>query len=144
MFSKRDEKEYERRFNNYIFRVIKNEYVRFKKSERKRIEELTLNEYTNDDIEKIDYLRGDTDINIQTLFTPSELELVCADERIYSAIKPLTYNEKFTVFLCVILDKSYTQVAKILGYKSVSSVTRLLDKALNKIRSNLANERRNK
>ncbi|MBE5822340.1 MAG: sigma-70 family RNA polymerase sigma factor [Clostridiales bacterium] len=142
--SKEEREDYERRFNGYIMRIIKNEYIRFSKKRCRKSVEISLNDYTESGIERIECIVGENDIEIREFFTPDELELICEDEVFYRAIKPLTRREKLTVFLCVILEQSATDAAKIMNYSSVSSVTRLLEKAISKIQNNLKNNGGNK
>ena len=57
--------------------------------------------------------------------------------RHYRAVKPLSLDEKIVVFLCVILDEDTKKVAKMMGYASTTSVTRLLKQAKEKMRNNI-------
>ena len=59
-----------------------------------------------------------------------------SDINMYKAIKPLTFNEKVVVFLYFILEKNTQEIAEIMGYKDRSSIKRICNKAINKIRNN--------
>ncbi len=58
--SKEEREEYERRFHNFMLKIIRNEYISFSKKEKTK--EVSLNELFLDDIELIDMLGGDSDV----------------------------------------------------------------------------------
>jgi len=129
-FSNEEKREYERRFNNYILKLISKTYKNYKK-----------NEYLKDisffDVQSFeDKLIGDNDVIFEENIVPQKLEEIMSDINMYKAIKPLTFNEKVVVFLYFILEKNTQEIAEIMGYKDRSSIKRICNKAINKIRNN--------
>ena len=135
--SKEEKEDYERRFNGYIMRIIKNEYIRYSKSKAKERRVSSLNEISCDGIECIQNLIGEKDIYIEEVFAPEELELIFEDASIYRAVKSLTRKEKLAIFLCFILEMDKSEVAEILGYSSGQSVYITCERAISKIRNKI-------
>ena len=126
--------DYERRFNGYIMRIIKNEYIRWSKKEKERQKVISLNITTDIETELIEELIGDNDISVKESLAPNELELIFEDARVYRAVKSLTYKEKLAIFLCFILELDKNQVAKIMGFSSQQSVYKICERAISKIK----------
>jgi len=127
------ERAYEERFNWYILKVINKTYKNYLKSQKQQ----RLDPYgqfigglcDNDVI-------GDEDVLYEEEIMPKRLEDIMCDLRMHKAIKPLTFNEKVVVFLFFILEKSTEEIAKIMGYKDRSSINRVCNKAIKKIKDN--------
>ena len=134
-FNKEEREDYERRFNAYIMRIIKNVYIQFRRKERRK--ELSLNDFASDGYEFIEMIAGEDDIKFKESLAPKELELLFEDKSIYRAVKSLTYKEKLAIFLCVVLEMNKKDVAKILGFKSDKSVYKVCNKAIVKIRKKI-------
>ena len=73
-FNKEQREDYERRFNAYIMRIIKNVYIQFRRKERRK--ELSLNDFASDGYEFIEMIAGEDDIKFEESLTPKELELL--------------------------------------------------------------------
>ena len=136
-FSKEYKENYERKFNSYIIKCINGVYKNYLRDNTKSREECILNELIDEEIELLDLISSNDENEFEEVIAPKNLENYMSDYKLYKAVKPLTLNEKLVVFLCVILDKKTIDVAKIMGYSSTTSVTRLLKKAMKKIRNNL-------
>ena len=137
LYSKEYKEDYERRFNAYMMLLIKGAYKDFISEKQRRRAELSLDEFTNGVFCLLDILQGDSDVGYNEEISASKLEKLPDGSEISRAIEPLTSDEKSAVFFCVVLEQTATEVAPKLGYKSVSSVTRLVEKALDKIRKRL-------
>ncbi len=135
--SKEEREDYERRFNGYIMRIIKNEYIRYSKNKAKERRVSSLNEISCDGIECIQNLIGEKDVYIEEVFAPEEIELIFENASIYRAVKSLTRKEKLAIFLCFILEIDKSEVAEIMGYSSGQSVYKTCERAIVKIRKNL-------
>lgn len=135
--SKEEREDYERRFNGYIMRIIKNEYIRYSKNKAKERRVSSLNEISWDGIECIQNLMGEKDVYIEEVFAPEEIELIFEDASVYRAVKSLTRKEKLAIFLCFILEMDKGEVAEILGYSSGQSVYKICERAIVKIRKKL-------
>ena len=135
--SKEEREDYERRFNGYIMRIIKNEYIRYSKNKAKERRVSSLNEISCDGIECIQNLIGEKDVYIEEVFAPEEIELIFENASIYRAVKSLTRKEKLAIFLCFILEMDKSEVAEIMGYSSGQSVYKTCERAIVKIRKKL-------
>ena len=103
----------ERTFNAYMIKSIKNVYFRYFENQKGRFD--SLNEVTNGGDELIDLLVGDTDVVLYEKVEPKKLE-------------------KLAIFLYHTTEKSVSEIAKTIGYKSADSVKRLCDRTTEKIR----------
>ncbi|MBE5813011.1 MAG: sigma-70 family RNA polymerase sigma factor [Clostridiales bacterium] len=127
------QKEYEERFNWYILKTIRKTYKNYLKSRRQQYMDsfgqfhalLCENEIV-----------GDYDVLFEEEIVPQRLEDVMSDFKMYKSIKPLTFNEKVVVFLYFILEKNTQEIADIMGYKDRSSINRICNRAIKKIKSN--------
>ena len=127
------QKEYEERFNWYILKTIRKTYKNYLKSRRQQYMDsfgqfhalLCENEIV-----------GDYDVLFEEEIVPQRLEDVMSDFKLYKSIKPLTFNEKVVVFLYFILEKNTQEIADIMGYKDRSSINRICNRAIKKIKSN--------
>lgn len=135
--SKEEREDYERRFNGYIMRIIKNEYIKYSKNKAKERRVSSLNEISCDGIECIQNLIGEKDVYIEEFFAPEEIELIFENVSIYRAVKSLTRKEKLAIFLCFVLEIDKSEVAEIMGYSSGQSVYKTCERAIVKIRKNL-------
>lgn len=151
--SKEEREDYERRFNGYIMRIIKNQYVTYLKHNKNR--ELSLNVLNQDGEEFIDLIVDDDDIYscddfeifVQSGNLPfkyNELEILFEDVRVYNAVKSLTDKEKLAIFLCQVLQMDKQEMAKELGVKYGDSAMRIYRKAIRKVKNNLLRNGGNK
>lgn len=90
-----------------------------------------------EDTELLDLIESKDYREFEERIAPKNLENVMSKHRHYRAVKPLSLDEKIVVFLCVILDEDTKKVAKMMGYASTTSVTRLLKQAKEKMRNNI-------
>lgn len=135
--SKEYKEDYERRFNAYMMLQIKGAYKDYIRSLQRRRRECSLDECIEGSMRLLDVLIGDDDVSVNEKVVPSELENTMSRSKYRRAIEPLTLNEKSAVFFCVVLNETATKAAKHMGYKSTSSVTRLVESAMEKIRRNI-------
>lgn len=150
-FNKEYIEAYERRFNAYIMRIIKNEYLDYLRCCKKK--EISLNELNGDGVELIDLIVGETDVcykddfdDLENLLLKgrlsskyNELEMVFKDTCVYNAVKSLTEKEKLAIFLCKVLEIDKKEMAKELGVKCGDSAMRIYRKAIDKVRNNIMN-----
>lgn len=123
----------ERMFNAYVIKTIKNVYL--KHIENDNIQIVSLNEVTNGGDELIDLLVGDNDIAIYEEIVPKKLEKVFSNKLLHDIVESLTYKEKLAIFLYHISDKTVSEMAEIIGFKSSDSVKRISDRTIEKIRT---------
>ena len=122
-------REYEERFNWYILKVISKTYKNYLRNKQ--------NKYAKEVYEiNMDLLVGDNDVIFEENIVPQRLEEIVCDFNMYRAIKPLTFTEKVVVFLFFILEKNTREIADIMGYKDRSSVYRVCNRAIKKIKEN--------
>lgn len=151
--SKEEREDYERRFNGYIMRIIKNQYITYLKHNKNR--ELSLNVLNQDGEEFIDLIVEDDDIYscddfeifVQSgnfPFKYNELEILFEDACVYNAVKSLTDKEKLAIFLCQVLQMDKQEMAKELGVKYGDSAMRIYRKAIRKVKNNLLRNGGNK
>lgn len=135
--SKEYKEDYERRFNAYIMLQIKGAYKDYLRSLQRRRREYSLDECINGSMRLLDVLIGDEDVPVKEKVAPVTLEDTMTRSKYRRAIEPLTLKEKSAVFFCVVLNETATKAAENMGYKSASSVTRLVESAMEKIRRNI-------
>ena len=122
----------ERTFNAYMIKSIKNVYFRYFENQKGRFD--SLNEVTNGGDELIDLLVGDTDVVLYEKVEPKKLENIFSNKLLHDIVESLTYREKLAIFLYHTTEKSVSEIAKTIGYKSADSVKRLCDRTTEKIR----------
>lgn len=123
----------ERMFNAYVIKTIKNVYL--KCMENDNMQTISLNEMTNGGDELIDLLVGDTDITLYEEIVPKKLEKIFSNKLLHDIVESLTYKEKLAIFLYHISDKTVSEMAEIIGFKSSDSVKRISDRTIEKIRT---------
>ena len=123
----------ERTFNAYMIKSIKNVYLRYLENEKEKI--ASLNEVTDGGDELIDLLVGDTDVTLYEEVVPKKLEKIFSNKLLHDIVESLTYKEKLAIFLYNVSDKTVSEMAEIIGFKSVDSVKRMSDRTLEKIRT---------
>ena len=123
----------ERMFNAYVIKTIKNVYL--KCMENDNMQTISLNEMTNGGDELIDLLVGDTDITLYEEIVPKKLEKIFINKLLHDIVESLTYKEKLAIFLYHISDKTVSEMAEIIGFKSSDSVKRISDRTIEKIRT---------
>ena len=123
----------ERTFNAYMIKSIKNVYLRYLENEKEKI--ASLNEVTDGGDELIDLLVGDTDVTLYEEVVPKKLEKIFTNKLLHDIVESLTYKEKLAIFLYNVSDKTVSEMAEIIGFKSVDSVKRMSDRTLEKIRT---------
>jgi len=123
----------ERMFNAYVIKTIKNVYL--KCMENDNMQTVSLNEMTNGGDELIDLLVGDTDITLYEEVVPKKLEKIFSNKLLHDIVESLTYKEKLAIFLYHISDKTVSEMAEIIGFKSSDSVKRISDRTIEKIRT---------
>ena len=123
----------ERMFNAYVIKTIKNVYL--KCMENDNMQTVSLNEMTNGGDELIDLLVGDTDITLYEEIVPKKLEKIFSNKLLHDIVESLTYKEKLAIFLYHISDKTVSEMAEIIGFKSSDSVKRISDRTIEKIRT---------
>ena len=132
--SEKDKIICEFQFDKYMRRIIFGTYRNFIKANMKTSELQSLNEVLESGYEIVDLLIGNTDIAINYNRINSKLENLMDSDLMYFATKPLTSKEKLAVFLCDICDLSYEKVARKMGYKTPSSVYKLVESGKKKIK----------
>ena len=123
----------ERTFNAYMIKSIKNVYLRYLENEKEKI--ASLNEVTDGGDELIDLLVGDTDVTLYEEVVPKKLEKIFSNKLLHDIVESLTYKEKLAIFLYHVSDITVSEMAEIIGFKSVDSVKRMSDRTLEKIRT---------
>lgn len=137
LYNEKYKEIYERKFNAYVLRSINGIYKNFLRELIRNREECILNEMIGEDTELLDLIESKDYREFEERIAPKNLENVMSKHRHYRAVKPLSLDEKIVVFLCVILDEDTKKVAKMMGYASTTSVTRLLKQAKEKMRNNI-------
>lgn len=137
LYNEKYKEIYERKFNAYVLRSINGIYKNFLRELIRNREECILNEMIGEDTELLDLIESKDYREFEERIAPKNLENVMSKRRHYRAVKPLSLDEKIVVFLCVILDEDTKKVAKMMGYASTTSVTRLLKQAKEKMRNNI-------
>lgn len=123
----------EKTFNAYMIKSIKNVYLRYLENEKEKI--ASLNEVTDGGDELIDLLVGDTDVTLYEEVVPKKLEKIFSNKLLHDIVESLTYKEKLAIFLYNVSDITVSEMAEIIGFKSVDSVKRMSDRTLEKIRT---------
>ena len=123
----------ERTFNAYMIKSIKNVYLRYLENEKEKI--ASLNEVTDGGDELIDLLVGDTDVTLYEEVVPKKLEKIFSNKLLHDIVESLTYKEKLAIFLYHVSDKTVSEMAEIIGFKSSDSVKRISDRTIEKIRT---------
>ena len=123
----------ERTFNAYMIKSIKNVYLRYLENEKEKI--ASLNEVTDGGDELIDLLVGDTDVTLYEEVVPKKLEKIFSNKLLHDIVESLTYKEKLAIFLYNVSDKTVSEMAEIIGFKSADSVKRMSDRTIEKIRT---------
>ena len=103
--------------------------------ENDNMQTISLNEMTNGGDELIDLLVGDTDITLYEEIVPKKLEKIFSNKLLHDIVESLTYKEKLAIFLYHISDKTVSEMAEIIGFKSSDSVKRISDRTIEKIRT---------
>lgn len=137
LYNEKYKEIYERKFNAYVLRSINGIYKNFLRELIKNRDECILNEMVGEDTELLDLIESKNYVEFEERIDPKNLENVMSKPRHYKAVKPLSLDEKIVVFLCIILDEETKNVAKMMGYASTTSVTRLLKQAKEKMRNNI-------
>ena len=137
LYNEKYKEIYERKFNAYVLRSINGIYKNFLRELIRNREECILNEMIGEDTELLDLIESKDYREFEERIAPKNLENVMSKHRHYRAVKPLSLDEKIVVFLCIILDEETKNVAKMMGYASTTSVTRLLKQAKEKMRNNI-------
>lgn len=123
----------EKTFNAYMIKSIKNVYLRYLENEKEKT--TSLNEVTDGGDELIDLLVGDTDVTLYEEVVPKKLEKIFSNKLLHDIVESLTYKEKLAIFLYNVSDITVSEMAEIIGFKSVDSVKRMSDRTLEKIRT---------
>ena len=78
---------------------------------------------------------GDTDVTLYEEVVPKKLEKIFSNKLLHDIVESLTYKEKLAIFLYHVSDKTVSEMAKIIGFKSADSVKRMSDRTIEKIRT---------
>lgn len=135
--SKEYKEDYERRFNAYIMLQIKGAYKDYLRSLQRRRREYSLDECIEGSMRLLDVLIGDEDVPVKEKVAPVTLEDTMTRSKYRRAMKPLTLEEKSAVFFYFVLEETLNKVAKRMGYKNASSITRLIKSAKKKTKRNI-------